>query len=109
VIGAEGIWLIEGAAEAMLSFWIAATGETHITTLAPPSDLIVLIRVPQWDGGRVGLSTVTAQAAVEGICRECGCTEKYGCDGADDDATCYWVEPSLCSQCAKHARARPVE
>lgn len=28
------------------------------------------------------------------ICRQCGCTDVFGCDGG-----CYWVEPDLCSQC----------
>lgn len=27
-------------------------------------------------------------------CRECGCTDEYGCDGG-----CSWVEADLCSAC----------
>lgn len=29
-------------------------------------------------------------------CRECGCTDEYGCDGG-----CEWVEPDLCSACTE--------
>jgi len=29
-------------------------------------------------------------------CRECGCTDEYGCDGG-----CEWIEPDLCSACAE--------
>ena len=32
----------------------------------------------------------------EQTCRICGCTWEHGCPGG-----CYWVEPDLCSQCAK--------
>lgn len=27
-------------------------------------------------------------------CRECGCTDEFGCDGG-----CWWVEADLCSAC----------
>lgn len=30
-----------------------------------------------------------------GVCRECGCTDDYGCPEG-----CSWVEPDLCSACA---------
>jgi len=34
-------------------------------------------------------------------CRECGCTDEYGCDGG-----CSWVEDDLCSACqGKEAEA----
>lgn len=29
-------------------------------------------------------------------CRECGCSDDDGCMGG-----CYWVEPDLCSRCAR--------
>ena len=29
-----------------------------------------------------------------GVCRVCGCTDEWGCDGG-----CEWVEPDLCSEC----------
>lgn len=32
----------------------------------------------------------------ERACRECGCTEASACPGG-----CYWVEPDLCSRCAR--------
>lgn len=32
-------------------------------------------------------------------CRICGCTDDFGCPGG-----CYWVEPDLCSECAKEAK-----
>ena len=28
------------------------------------------------------------------VCRVCGCTDEYGCDGG-----CSWVEENLCSAC----------
>lgn len=33
-------------------------------------------------------------------CRECGCTEHTPCEDPDT-AACYWIEPDLCSACAK--------
>lgn len=32
-------------------------------------------------------------------CRVCGCTQQRACLTAD--GRCYWVEPDLCSACAK--------
>lgn len=32
----------------------------------------------------------------EQVCRVCGCTHHNACPGG-----CYWVEPDLCSACAK--------
>lgn len=33
--------------------------------------------------------------ALDGVCRECGCTDDRACPGG-----CWWVEPDLCSACA---------
>jgi hypothetical protein len=30
------------------------------------------------------------------ICWQCGCTDDHACEGG-----CYWIEPDLCSACAK--------
>jgi hypothetical protein len=32
-------------------------------------------------------------------CRECGCTDEFGCDGG-----CWWVGPDLCSSCVTAAQ-----
>lgn len=39
-----------------------------------------------------------------GVCRVCGCTDEYGCDGG-----CYWVEPDLCSSCVGTEMPPPAE
>lgn len=47
---------------------------------------------------------VTSRAPVvepEGICRACGCTDDYACDGG-----CTWVEETLCSAC--HGPKQPT-
>ena len=31
---------------------------------------------------------------VDGVCKICGCTDSFACDG-----DCYWVKPNLCSNC----------
>lgn len=37
-------------------------------------------------------------------CRACGCTDHYGCT-----PRCWWVEPDLCSSCARRAGAIHLE
>lgn len=64
--------------------------------------------------GALGLfdvpSRVLAAAELERRCRECGCTDEYGCAEG-----CYWVRDDLCSQCGErdvedheNARARKL-
>lgn len=35
--------------------------------------------------------------AALGVCRVCGCTESRACVG--EAGPCWWVEPTLCSEC----------
>jgi len=37
-------------------------------------------------------------------CRDCGCTDAFGCPGP---GSCWWVEPDLCSSCFEQ-RAAPI-
>lgn len=41
---------------------------------------------------------ILAAAAADGQrrCRRCGCTDARACPGG-----CWWVEPGLCSRCAR--------
>lgn len=41
------------------------------------------------------------QWEIEGVCRICGCTDEWGCDGG-----CSWADPqhTICSECAKESR-----
>jgi ParB/RepB/Spo0J family partition protein len=45
------------------------------------------------------------QCVLDGVqvCRECGCTDECACDGG-----CAWVEPDLCSACARPAEGAPA-
>lgn len=42
---------------------------------------------------------LTPEPAAERQCRACGCTDARACW-----PTCWWVEPDLCSMCAKQIR-----
>lgn len=58
------------------------------------------------EGGRLGIGLrpgrsrrtlrQAIRAAMKGTCRVCGCTQAQACPGG-----CYWVEPDLCSTCAR--------
>jgi hypothetical protein len=52
------------------------------------------------------LADLRAADVAEGSprCRGCGCTDRYGCA-----PRCWWVEPDLCSRCARRAQLVHLE
>jgi hypothetical protein len=51
---------------------------------------------------------MTALVYCPGVCRECGCTEERACVD-DAGASCFWVEPDLCSACAEDEELDDLE
>lgn len=42
-------------------------------------------------------------------CRVCGCTDEEGCEPDEDEVSCWWVEPDLCSRCVGTLVARATK
>ena len=54
--GAEGIWLVRGASSAGITFTFADRTIDQVQ-LAPPHDLVVVLRFPAGDGGEAGMES----------------------------------------------------
>jgi hypothetical protein len=115
--GAEGIWLLNGAAprvefaapqtEQEQGERTAFVGLSEFEALMQDDasmralDLqdagqVLIIRLPGPDDGH-DYGLVTLQPAA-GYCRICGCSQFNACE--TDDGPCGWIEEDLCSACA---------
>jgi hypothetical protein len=56
---------------------------------------------PDWEADRRYWRDSGPAWCLIGRCRRCSCTDQRGCCGG-----CYWIEPTLCSRCARFPERR---
>lgn len=96
-IGAEGIWLLNGALPFVEYVTPPTSQDDSAMRALDLSDAgrVVIIRLPGPDDSAAD-GLITLQPAA-GYCRVCGCSQRNACE--TDSGPCGWVEEDLCSAC----------